>query len=148
MSIDKSEVKFMEVRECINFLLSASQNVVFKYFVKQLSEYGLTPSQYAVLNCLWEYGDLSPSKIREILSLEASSVSGILDKMQKLGFIDRHIDQNNRRNIIVSPTEKSMEIKEGVESVVSEMNNKFLKSFSDKEIIILKKSLLTIIDSE
>lgn len=138
----------MEVRECINFLLSASQNVVFKYFVKQLSEYGLTPSQYAVLNCLWEYGDLSPSKIREILSLEASSVSGILDKMQKLGFIDRHIDQNNRRNIIVSPTEKSMEIKEGVESVVSEMNNKFLKSFSDKEIIILKKSLLTIIDSE
>ncbi len=136
----------MEVRECINFLLGASQNVVFKYFAKQLSEYGVTPSQYGVLNCLWQYGDLSPSKIRELLSLEASSVSGILDRMQKSGLIDRHIDENNRRIIIVSPTEKSMEVKDDVEVVVREMNQKFLEPFSDEERIMLKKALLTIID--
>ncbi len=138
----------MEVRECINFLLGASQNVVFKYFSKRLSEYGVTPSQYGVLNCLWQYGDLSPSRIREILSLEASSVSGLLDRMQKSGLIDRHIDQNNRRLIIVSPTEKSMEIKDGVESVVREMNDKFLEPFSDEEKLVLKKALLTIIEIE
>lgn len=138
----------MEVRECINFLLGASQNVVFKYFAKQLSDYGLTPSQYGVLNCLWQYGDLSPSKIREILSLEASSVSGILDRMQKSGLVDRHIDENNRRIIIVTPTEKSMEVKDGVEAVVREMNQKFLEPFSDEERIILRKALTTIIDNE
>jgi len=138
----------MEVRECINFLLGASQNVVFKYFAKRLSEYGITPSQYGVLNCLWQYGDLSPSRIREILSLEASSVSGLLDRMQKSGLIDRHIDENNRRIIIVSPTEKSMEVKDGVEAVVRDMNNKFLEPFSDEERTILKKALSTIIDIE
>ncbi|MDH8678149.1 MarR family transcriptional regulator [Fusibacter bizertensis] len=138
----------MEVRECINFLLGASQNVVFKYFAKQLSDYGLTPSQYGVLNCLWQYGDLSPSKIREILSLEASSVSGILDRMQKSGLVDRHIDENNRRIIIVTPTEKSMEVKDDVEAVVREMNQKFLEPFSDEERIILRKALTTIIDNE
>ncbi len=83
----------------------------------------------AFLNCLWQYGDLSPSRIREILSLEASSVSGLLDRMQKGGLIDRHIDPNNRRLIIVSPTEKSMEVKDGVEAVVKEMNDKFLQPF-------------------
>lgn len=138
----------MEVRECINFLLGASQNVVFKYFAKQLSEYGVTPSQYGVLNCLWQYGDLSPSRIRELLSLEASSVSGILDRMQKSGLINRHIDENNRRIIIVSPTEKSMKVKDDVETVVREMNNKFLEPFSEEERIKLKKALLTIIDIE
>lgn len=138
----------MEVRKCINFLLGASQNVVFKYFSKQLSEYGITPSQYGVLNCLWQYGDLSPSRIREILSLEASSVSGLLDRMQKSGLIDRHIDQNNRRIIIVSPTEKSMAVKDGVEAVVEEMNDKFLQPFSDEERAVLRKALLTIINIE
>lgn len=138
----------MEVRECINFLLGASQNVVFKYFSKQLSEYGITPSQYGVLNCLWQYGDLSPSRIREILSLEASSVSGLLDRMQKSGLIDRHIDQNNRRIIIVSPTEKSMSVKDSVEAVVEEMNDKFLQPFSDEERAVLRKALLTIINIE
>lgn len=138
----------MEVRDCINFLLSSSQNTVFKYFSKKLSEYGITPSQYGVLNCLWHYGELSPSKIREILILEPSSVSGILDKMQKNGLIERHIDKNNQRSIIVSTTEKSMSIKDNVEAIVREMNNKFLESLSDEERTILKKSLLKIIDIE
>ncbi len=136
----------MEVRECINFLLGASQNVVFKYFAQELSEYGVTPAQYGVLNCLWQYGDLSPSKIRELLILEASSVSGILDRMQKNDLIDRQIDPNNRRAIIVSPTEKSMGVKEGVEAVVQNMNSKYLEPFSEEERKVLKKALLKIIE--
>lgn len=138
----------MEVRNCINFLLSSSQNTVFKYFSKKLSEYGITPAQYSVLNCLWQYGDISPSRIRELLSLEASSVSGILDRMQKNNLIERHIDQNNQRAIIVSLTKKSMAIKDGVETVVNEMNHKFLESLSDKEKDILKNALFKIIDME
>tara|TARA_Y100000588_G_scaffold345647_1_gene393073 strand:+ start:384 stop:800 length:417 start_codon:yes stop_codon:yes gene_type:complete len=136
----------MEVKDCINFLLGASQNVVFKYFAGRLSEFGITPSQYGVLNCLWQHGDLSPSQIREILILEASSVSGILDRMQKNGLIERQIDPNNRRAIIVSPSDKSMEIKEDVETIVKEMNDKFLEPFSEDERKVLKKSLLKIIE--
>lgn len=136
----------MEVKNCINFLLATSQNVVFKYFSKQLSEYGLTPSQYGVLNCLWQHGDLSPTKIREILILEASSVSGILDRMQKNGLIERHIDPNNRRVIIVTTTDKSMAIKEDVEAIVNKMNHKFLEHCSKEEENILKQALLKIID--
>lgn len=136
----------MEIRNCINFMLSSSQNTVFKYFSKRLSEYNITPSQYGVLNCLWQYGDISPSKIRELLILEASSVSGILDRMQKNGLIERQIDQNNQRAIIVSLTEKSMAIKEDIEIIVKEMNDKFLEPFTDEERAVLKKALLTIID--
>ncbi len=136
----------MDVRNCINFLLSSSQNTVFKYFSKRLSEYGITPAQYGVLNCLWQYGDISPSKIREILNLEASSVSGILDRMQKSELIERHIDQANQRAVIVSPTHKSMAIKDGVEAIVDEMNHKFLEPFSDEERVLLKKMLISIID--
>jgi len=138
----------MEVRECINFLLGASQNVVFKYFAQRLSEFGITPSQYGVLNCLWQNGDLSPKKIREILILEASSVSGILDRMQKNGLIERRIDPDNRRAIIVSPSEKAMAIKDGVENVVVDMNEKFLEPFSEKEREVLKKALQRIIEIE
>lgn len=135
----------MEVNHCINFLLGAAQNKVFKYFSKRLSEYGITPSQYGVLNCLWQYGNLSPSQIREILILEASSISGILDRMQKNDLIERHIDPNNRRGIIVSSTEKSNIIRNDVENVVRDMNNKFLSSFSSEEQAIIKKILTQII---
>lgn len=136
----------MDVRSCINFMLSSSQNTVFKYFSKRLSEYNITPAQYGVLNCLWQYGDISPSKIREILILEPSSVSGVLDRMQKNGLIERHIDQNNQRAIVVTLTEKSKAMKDGVQAIVKEMNDKFLAPFTEEEKAILQKMLLTIID--
>lgn len=136
----------MNVCECINYLLSVSQNKVFKYFSNRLYEYGITPSQYGVLNCLWQHGDLSPSQIREILFLEASSISGILDRMQKNDLIERHIDKNNRRAIIVSPTEKAISLKGDVEVVVKEMNEKFFSPFTSSEQELLKKALRQIID--
>ena len=76
--------RYYGIKRVHKFLLSVSQNKVFKYFSKLLEEYGLTPAQYGVLNCLWREGQLSPKQIGELVYLEAPTVSGILDKMQKL----------------------------------------------------------------
>lgn len=138
----------MEINMCINFLLSASQNVVFKYFSEQLTSHGITPAQYGVLKCLWQHGALKPTDIKELLKLKASSVSGILDKMQKEGLIDRVIDPNNRRAIIVSATKKAMDMRPAIEKIVETMNEKFLEPFSEEEGMILRKALQTIIDSD
>lgn len=138
----------MEINMCINFLLSASQNVVFKYFSEELAIHGITPAQYGVLNCLWQHGELKPTDIRERLKLKASSVSGILDKMQKDDLIDRAIDPSNRRAIIVTATEKAMLMQPAIEKIVEKMNEKFLEPFSEEEGLILKKALQTIINTQ
>ncbi|KQU63266.1 MarR family winged helix-turn-helix transcriptional regulator [Rossellomorea marisflavi] len=138
----------MELRDCINFLLSASQNKVFKYFSKLLEDCGVTPAQYGVLNCLWKEGQLSPKQIGEMVYLEASTVSGILDKMQKLELIERSIDPSNRRNILVRATHKSQAIRDEVEAVTSKMNNKILQNLSDRDTEVLKRALEVIIKSD
>lgn len=80
----------MELENCINFLLSTAQHNVFQYLNSQLAEYGVTPAQYGVMNCLWKYRDLTPKQIGELLHLEASSVSGILERMQNNGLLERN----------------------------------------------------------
>lgn len=138
----------MELKDCINFLLSASQNKVFKFFSKLLEDYGVTPAQYGVLNCLWKEGQLSPKQIGEMVYLEAPTVSGILDKMQKAGLIERSIDPKNRRNVLVMATQKSNEIRNEVEAATIELNNKVFQNLADSDIEVLKKSLEVIIKSE
>ncbi len=135
----------MELKECINFLLSVSQNKVFKYFCKLLEEYGLTPAQYGVLNCLWNEGQLSPKQIGELVYLEAPTVSGILDKMQKADLIERSVDPKNRRNVLVVATKKSNEIRDKVEAATVKLNNTALQNLSDSDKVMLKKALDTII---
>ncbi|MCM2983326.1 MarR family winged helix-turn-helix transcriptional regulator [Niallia circulans] len=138
----------MELNNCMNFLLSVSQNKVFKYFSKLLEEYGVTPAQYGVLNCLWKEGQLSPKQIGEMVYLEAPTVSGILDKMQKAGLIERSVDPNNRRNVLVTATSKSNSIKEDIESATINLNTMVLQNLSDNEQNVLKKALETIIKSD
>ncbi|MCM3315256.1 MarR family transcriptional regulator [Rummeliibacillus stabekisii] len=138
----------MELKECINFLLSVSQNKVFKHFSKLLEEYGVTPAQYGVLNCLWREGQLSPKQIGEMVHLEAPTVSGILDKMQKAELIERSVDPNNRRNVLVIATEKSNEIREEVEAATNKLNDKVLQDLTESDTEALKKALEAIIKSD
>ncbi|MEY9867125.1 DNA-binding MarR family transcriptional regulator [Peribacillus sp. B2I2] len=138
----------MELKNCMNFLLSVSQNKVFKYFSKLLEEFGVTPAQYGVLNCLWREGQLSPKQIGEMVYLEAPTVSGILDKMQKAELIERSVDPKNRRNVLVIATQKSNKIRDEVEAATFKLNNKVLQNLSDNDKEVLKKSLETIIKSD
>lgn len=136
----------MELKNCINYLLSVSQNSVFKYFCEELKVLDITPAQCGVLNCLFNFGKTTPKEIGKELFLEPSSISGILDRMQNSGLIERTIDLENRRNIIVTLTAKGNSLKPKLEKIILDMNNFFFDGFSSEEQKLLKKFFLSIIE--
>lgn len=136
----------MPLENCINYMLSISQNAVFQYFSQQLLPFHITPAQYGILSCLWNEEPLSPKQIGKQLHLEASTISTLLEKMQNNGLIIRNIDPNNRRAIQVFLTQKAIDLKTPVEKTVFEMNDYILKDFSADEKQILFSILSTIID--
>ena len=132
----------MELKECINFLLTTAQHTVFQYLSQRLAPYDITPSQYGILNCLWiNDGTCLPRQIAELLCLETSTVSGILDRMQKKDLIDRVINPENRREILVMITPKGEALKAPVLKIIDEVNEEVLKDFSPKETAFIRKSL-------
>ncbi|MHC5228782.1 MarR family winged helix-turn-helix transcriptional regulator [Enterococcus sp. LJL99] len=136
------------LNDCMNFLLSVSQHKVFKYYSKLLQEYNITPAQAGILTCLWAEGQLTPKEIGKRLCLEAPTISGLLDKMQKQGLITREIDTNNRRVVFVTATEKADNMKPNIEKATKKMNQVVLDSFSEEEASLLKKLLNGIINKE
>ena len=132
----------MELKECINFLLTTAQHTVFQYLSQRLAPYDITPSQYGILNCLWiNDGTCLPRQIAELLCLETSTVSGILDRMQKKDLIDRVINPENRREILGMITPKGEALKAPVLKIIDEVNEEVLKDFSPKETEFIRKSL-------
>ena len=118
----------MEYVNCINFLLTVAQHEVFLTFSESLSKYGITPGQYGVLACLWKDETLSPKEIATILRVENSTISGVLDRMQK-----RVLNPNNRRSITVKATKEGMALKEPVMKTIDELNDLVLRDFSPQE---------------
>ncbi|MDO4287832.1 MAG: MarR family transcriptional regulator [Eubacterium sp.] len=132
----------MELNNCINFLLTTAQHNVFQYLSQQLAPYGVTPSQYGVLNCLWkEDGYLTPKQIADTLCLETSTISGVLDRMQKKGLIDRNINLEDRREVQVTITETGRALEEPVLKVIEDVNARAMKIFSDAESESFKENL-------
>ena len=131
----------MQLEECVNYLLTTAQHSVFLKMTEKLSVFDLTPVQYAVLYCLWENDKKSPKEIAERLKLENSTISGILERMEKKGLIKRMISKEDRRFIQIMLTEKGAALEEDVLAAVEKVNEEVMSVFSKEECENLKTQL-------
>lgn len=123
----------MELQSCINYLLTTAQHEIFQTFSAGLAQFNITPGQYGVLGCLWERGSCTPKEIAQILHLENSTISGVLDRMQKRGLIDRVVDPNDRRSVRVVTTEEGAAMRDDVLKLIDELNAEILGGFTAEQ---------------
>ena len=131
----------MELTHCINYLLTTAQRRVFQAMSARLEPYDVTPVQYGVLYYLWETDIHTPREIADRLQLENSTISGVLERMEKKNLIDRQVSKKDRRYIEVVLTDKGASLKDDVLRTVEQFNDDVMTAFSPEEQDILKKSL-------
>lgn len=132
--IKNREIHIMELNLCINFLLTVAQHEIFQIFSDELADYGVTPGQYGVLNCLWRNsGKLTPTRIAEMVHLEMPTISGVLDRMEKKGLLERELNQSDRRSVSVIITPKGAALEAPVSELVVRLNEKVFQDFAPEE---------------
>ena len=131
----------MELNQCINYLLTTSQHRVFQEVSKRLEPFDVTPVQYGVLYCLWKSDKTTPKEIAAELKLENSTISGILDRMEKKDLLKRQVSIEDRRYIEVVLTEKGAALEKPVLDTIDTANIDILADIPNEEQQILKKNL-------
>ena len=131
----------MELNQCINYLLTTSQHRVFQEVSKRLENYDVTPVQYGVLHCLWKGDKTTPKEIASELKLENSTISGILDRMEKKNLLKRQVSTEDRRYIEVVLAEKGASVEKPVLDTIDQAKLDILASIPEEEQQILKKTL-------
>ena len=92
-------------------LLHQTRSAVFKVREKDVSKYGLTAAQSAVLFVISAVeGKATPAKIARWLFREAHSVAGLLNRMEKQGLIRKTKDLDKKNLIRVTLTEKGEQL--------------------------------------
>lgn len=131
----------MELNECINFLLTKAQHTVFQYLKTNLAQFDVTPVQYGILKCLWDEDGQTPKQIARTLSLDGSTITGILDRMENKNLVRRTPDPDDRRTLKVVITNQGLELRECIEEVIEKVNKRILEIFTFEEQEQLKKFL-------
>jgi DNA-binding MarR family transcriptional regulator len=91
-------------------VLRAAQNGLRARFLKLLLPHRLTMPQHKALQHIhWHSreGGLSIGEISEHLGLACSTVSGIVDRLERDGWVRRNRGTSDRRKVKVEPTEKA-----------------------------------------
>jgi DNA-binding MarR family transcriptional regulator len=131
----------MELEQCINFVLTKAQRNIHQLFKAELAPYGVTPGQYAVLRCLWDENAQTARKLADRLALDGSTITGILDRMEQKGLIEKLADPKDRRALQVMLTETGHKLQKPLSQAILNANHKALMSLDEIQAETLKQML-------
>jgi len=119
------------------FLMSRIRHLSERAWEKLLKESGVdifNGPQGRILYALWENERLTISEIGKLTSLANSSLTGMLDRMEAAGLVERVPDKENRRRIYVSVTAKAKQYRDKYDWISDRASEIFYAGFSDAEI--------------
>ena len=90
------------IAEAIIYLYTESRRLTKEHAQK----HGLTGPQLSVVKLLEQLGDVSLSELSDKIRAQNSTVTGIVDRMEREGLVDRRRSTEDRRVVHIRLTEK------------------------------------------
>ncbi len=134
----------MPVEDRLIFLISKVCQKLINQLQKTFSKSGIevTPIQIMLLFFLQRNDGSSLTQISQALMLENPTVTGLIDRLEKSGYVKRSDHPDDRRVYLVYLTQKGNRIAERGLPIVKKLNEQIKKGYSEEEIESFKKVLV------
>ncbi len=99
--------------------------------------YGLSFSQFMVLEALFSKGDLSIGQVRDMILSSVGTISLVVKNLEKMGYVKRKTDENDKRVSILSLTDEGRAVIEKVIPENEAMIYDYMKDLSEEETATL-----------
>ncbi|MGU7769115.1 MarR family winged helix-turn-helix transcriptional regulator [Burkholderia sp. MR1-5-21] len=129
-----------------------SANLAFgKAYKPILEELGLTYTQYITIIALWEEDNQTVGSLGEKLFLESNTLTPILKKLEAMGYVERHRDPSDERQVLVSLTKSGRRLREkGLNMDLVEATGLKPDEFAkmQKAIVTLRSNLIRSVEEQ
>lgn len=127
-----------EIRELLQSIAIQTR----KNYTAALREHGLHIGQELALNHLWQQDGITQATLRHKIGSEASTVSNMLRKLEQDGIVYREKDAHDNRATNIFLTEKGKQLREPVEKMWKDHEQKLFSNLLDEELILLRRFLI------
>jgi len=93
-----------------------------------VKKHGITGPQLVIMQELLKNNEMSVGELAKAISLGQATVTGILDRLEKRGLIIRRKSDNDKRKVLIAPTE---ECKKMLSAMPSALQQTFVDQFED-----------------
>lgn len=113
--MDKYDSLKLENQLC--FPLYAAAKEITRKYKPFLDELNLTYTQYICMMVMWEHKTLNVKSLGEYLYLDSGTLTPLLKKLEEKEFIARKRNNNDERNLVITVTDKGMDLRDKALSV-------------------------------
>lgn len=128
----------------IGMLTNNTNKKLMHYLNFKLEEFHLTTEQWAVLFQLSKQNKISQKQLAEVCGKDQSTLTRILDILERKNFIERHSSKEDRRSFVIHITEDGVVLSKEVAPFLEKIFKKLLKNIPNEELKIFRKVLLQI----
>ena len=134
----------MAMEDRFIFLISKVCQKLIVHLQKAYSESGIevTPIQWMLLFFLQKNDGSSLTQISQGLMLENPTVTGLIDRLEKLEYVKRSDHPDDRRVYLVHITEKGRKVANKALTIVKKLNEQIKEGYSEEEIENFKKVMM------
>jgi DNA-binding MarR family transcriptional regulator len=134
----------MAIEDRFIFLISKVCQKLIINLQNAFSEGGVevTPIQVMLLFFLQKNDGSSLTQISQGLMLENPTVTGLIDRLEKSGYVKRSDHPGDRRVYLIYLTEKGNKVANKALPIIKKLNEEIKKGYSKEEIENFKKVLI------
>lgn len=129
----------------VSWLLNYSSRLATRRATSKLQAHGITPPQWAVLAQLMEQNGQSLSSLGTKALFDGPTMTGIVDRLESNGFVERRRDSRDRRVINLYLTDKGRELMHKLPPIGQLTDEELVRDLSKEEVDCLVKTLRRII---
>ncbi|SFR07715.1 MarR family winged helix-turn-helix transcriptional regulator [Desulfoscipio geothermicus] len=122
----------------ICYQLKMTMRKVEKYITSHLKEFGINFPQSLILFCLLEREGSTLSEIGSRAQIENSSLTTMVDKLEKEGLVERRMDAQNRRVTRLFLTDNGRRLAEEVFAAGLKFNRRLKNNLEGSEDNLIK----------
>lgn len=113
--------EMLKLENQLCFPLYACAKEVVRRYTPFLEPLGLTYTQYVAMMVMWEHKSISVRDMGKLLFLDSGTLTPMLKKMEKAGWICRKRSEEDERMVIVSITEMGEELHDKAAEIPARM---------------------------
>jgi DNA-binding MarR family transcriptional regulator len=127
-----SDANVLATEGAMNTIRTA--DVLFDRIGRLLRPLGVSAAGGLVLGILRDHGPMSPSELGERLIVSRSAVTGLLDSLERRGFVNRAVNPADRRGLVVEITPAGLTVVKELRTLVHRNEKDWLGALTDDEL--------------
>ncbi len=127
--------------ETLDFLLAQVSHLHHYRAFSLFESLGLYRGQPPVLRALWEQEGLTHKELADRLRITQATITRMLQRMERAGFVQRRPDETDQRISRVYLTDAGRAVQARVHEVVRQMEDETFAGFSTEERAVLESYL-------